>query len=222
MFYTIYKITNLVNRKYYIGKHQTKNLDDGYMGSGKLLKLAISKYGISNFKKEILHIFDTEHEMNAKEKELVVVNESTYNLNEGGKGGFSHINSTMTGKQKKIDRAIEKWQTLYKTDPEWRDRKRDIMKTVNSDPERRKKISTTKKAYFANNPGFFNGQKHTPETITRLKETRKGTGQGEANSQFATCWVTNELINYKIKCDELNNWLSNGFRKGRVLKMRPH
>jgi GIY-YIG catalytic domain len=92
MFYTIYKITNQVNGKYYIGKHQTKKLNDNYMGSGELLKRAITKYGIENFKKEILHIFDNELEMNAKEKELVLVNESTYNLNQGGHGGFSYIN----------------------------------------------------------------------------------------------------------------------------------
>lgn len=62
------------------------------MGSGTLLKLAIAKYGIENFKKEFLHIFDNEQEMNDKEKQLVVINEQSYNLQDGGMGGFSYIN----------------------------------------------------------------------------------------------------------------------------------
>lgn len=58
MKYTIYKITNLINQKIYIGKHQTKNLNDGYFGSGIFLRKAISKYGKENFVKEIMFIFD--------------------------------------------------------------------------------------------------------------------------------------------------------------------
>ena len=41
IFYGIYKITNLVNGKMYIGKHQTDNIDDNYFGSGKILKYAL-------------------------------------------------------------------------------------------------------------------------------------------------------------------------------------
>ena len=97
MFYTVYKITNIANGKFYIGKHQTKKLDDGYMGSGKHLKRAIEKYGLENFTKEILFQFDNEAEMNAKEAELVTedfVKENTnYNLCPGGRGGWGYINS---------------------------------------------------------------------------------------------------------------------------------
>ena len=92
MHYTVYKITNLINQKYYIGKHKTDNLNDGYMGSGKLLIQSIKKYGIQNFSKEILFVFETEEEMNSKEREMVVVSENTYNLCEGGNGGFDYIN----------------------------------------------------------------------------------------------------------------------------------
>lgn len=90
-FFTIYKITNNINGKYYIGKHQTRNLNDTYMGSGKGLKRAIQKYGIENFTKEILFIFSNEQEMNDKEKELVIISEETYNMTAGGHGGFDYI-----------------------------------------------------------------------------------------------------------------------------------
>lgn len=94
MFYTIYKITNILDGKYYIGKHKTKDLNDEYFGSGKLIKRAIKKHGIENFTKEILYIFQTEEEMNTKEKELVTLNEMSYNLCPGGHGGWGYVNST--------------------------------------------------------------------------------------------------------------------------------
>ena len=93
MFYTVYKITNNINGKYYIGKHQTKDLNDGYMGSGKLIKQSIDRYGVENFTKEILFACDNEAEMNNKEAELVTLSEETYNLCPGGKGGFGYINN---------------------------------------------------------------------------------------------------------------------------------
>ena len=87
-YYYIYKITNLINGKMYIGQHRTNNLDDGYMGSGKLIKRAIKKYGVENFKKEIQGFYEDMEELNYMERVLVdqtwVDREDTYNLVIGG------------------------------------------------------------------------------------------------------------------------------------------
>jgi hypothetical protein len=72
MYFIIYKTTNIINGKYYIGKHKTNDLNDGYLGSGKLLKRAIKKYGTENFHREILHHCKSDEEMNLLEKILVV------------------------------------------------------------------------------------------------------------------------------------------------------
>ncbi len=106
MKYTVYKITCQINGKIYIGKHQTENLDDGYMGSGKLIGAAIKKHGVENFSKEILHVFETEEEMNSKEAELVVLGEHTYNVCPGGKGGWGYVNATIEPSRKRIAQRL--------------------------------------------------------------------------------------------------------------------
>ena len=85
----IYLIINNINGKIYIGKHHTDNLDDGYMGSGKLIKKAIQKYGIENFTKEYLAFCDTEEKLNWLEKFYIKkykAREVGYNLTDGGDG----------------------------------------------------------------------------------------------------------------------------------------
>ena len=86
----IYKITNLINGKIYIGKD--KHNDPKYLGSGKRLTSAIQKYGQLNFLKEIIEYCQSEKHMSEQEKYWINHFDSTnrligYNLTIGGEGG---------------------------------------------------------------------------------------------------------------------------------------
>lgn len=93
--YTVYKVTNLINDKYYIGVHKTDNPNDSYMGSGIAIKNAIKKYGKDNFKKDVL--FETDIKDEAYKKEIELTDDynkhHTYNMKRGGVGGFTKENS---------------------------------------------------------------------------------------------------------------------------------
>lgn len=88
--YLVYQITNSINQKIYIGIHSTENIEDGYMGSGTHIRRAIKKYGIENFKKEILFDFDNPEEMILKESQIVdrkfIARKDVYNIKLGGEG----------------------------------------------------------------------------------------------------------------------------------------
>ena len=92
----IYKITNKLNGKSYIGVHKTKNPNDDYIGSGKLISRAIKKYGRDSFIKEVLYVYDNPKDMFLKERELVtevfVKDESNYNCKPGGHANWYYVN----------------------------------------------------------------------------------------------------------------------------------
>jgi hypothetical protein len=100
MYYIVYKTTNLVNKKIYVGVHKTSLLEefDGYLGSGTVIKRAIEKYGKSNFKRDTLFVCDTKEE--AYDIESIIVDESflsrkdVYNQTIGGFGN-SLLGSTV-------------------------------------------------------------------------------------------------------------------------------
>lgn len=89
MYHYFYKITNKIDGKFYYGVHNTDNLEDGYSGSGKILKLAYKKYGIENFEKVIEKFFDSEDEAFNYEREIVneemIKDPNCYNAQIGGK-----------------------------------------------------------------------------------------------------------------------------------------
>ena len=152
--YYIYRITNKVNGKTYIGQHKYKKLDDSYIGSGKRLHLAYKKYGIENFKKEILvfNISKREHAdllektFIASEREKVGA-KNCYNISDGGNGGNTGPVSEET--RQKLSKAH---------------------KGKHRSEETKMKISESKKGQ----PGTWKG-KHLPEeTKRKISEAKKG------------------------------------------------
>ena len=70
--------------------------------------------------------------------------------------------------------------------------------------------------------GIWFGKKHKPETIEKYKKTFKEIGhqQGEKNSQYGTCWIIKDGENKKIKKEELEDYISQGWEKGRTCKIK--
>jgi group I intron endonuclease len=214
MKYTIYQIINTINSKIYIGKHQTNDIDDGYMGSGKNLKRAIKKYGIENFVKEVLYVFDSEKEMNYKEAELVTeefcLREDTYNICVGGQGGFSHINLDENFRKNKNKKARRVTDSILKIkygveNPSQIDFVKQKLSIKMKERWRDGKISLP--------PTPFLGKSHSLETKKKMSESKKGKFTGEKNSQYGTMWITNGNINKKVKCDDI---IPDGWYKGRL------
>lgn len=168
-YYTIYRITNLINGKSYVGKHVTDDLDDDYMGSGKLLKRAIQKYGSVNFRKDILEILDTESKMNLAERILVVTDhEVSYNLCPGGQGGWGYINEN--GLQQ-TERAIAtRRKNGVRTNLLLSKRHVEKLKT---DPEYQREFSQSVKDGIKEKGNTWVGRKHSEETKQKMREAHR-------------------------------------------------
>ena len=175
MFYYLYKITNKLNGMYYIGVHQTKNLNDGYMGSGTLIQEAIEKYGSENFEKEILEFFNNSKDMYSREKEIVnnefINNNQTYNMIVGGYGltsevakqigSLDHVRKIRAQTMREVDNKL--WK-----DPERKKQIRQNFSIYWNSAELRKKQSD--KMTRVNNENWKN-----PEYIEKQRADRLGT-----------------------------------------------
>ena len=194
----IYKTTNVVTGRYYIGMHSTSKLDDGYMGSGKKLRYSIRKYGVDNHVKEVLEYLPTRELLAEREREIVtselIQEDLCMNLKEGGSGGF-----TFEIHQQGGFATTEKYKDMLS---EWGKKGGKRAIELHGKP--------------LNFKSDWNGKTHTEETKRLLSEKRKGTGVGETNSQYNTCWITKDGVNKKIKKEDLESWVNEGWVKGRI------
>ena len=224
MFYTIYKITNQINGKVYIGSHKTKDLNDKYMGSGKYLKYAQEKHGIENFTKEILFVFDTPEQMYEKESEIVndefLTEQNTYNIKIGGFGGWDYINNNkLSGYSKKEVYSKGRINADVSLFEKYGDNWRDIISKKGTD--KLKQILQDNPNYLKgrvdnsgkNNPMY--GKKHSDSSKQKMSKLQSG----RSNSQHGKCWVMHpEYGNKSIKKEHLDNYINLGYKPGRKIK----
>ena len=97
MYGYIYKITNNINGKIYIGQKKCKKenmteyemLNDNYWGSGVYITRAEEKYGLENFTKEIVCVCENKEKLDETETLLITLakagyGENCYNIAAGG------------------------------------------------------------------------------------------------------------------------------------------
>lgn len=111
----VYKTTNTINGKIYVGIHKQKDEKfDGYYGSGLLLYTAIKKYGIENFMRETISICSTWNDARLLEKSIVTEEfckrTSNYNISVGGIGGNTLAGKSIAEKKDIKRRAVEKFK----------------------------------------------------------------------------------------------------------------
>lgn len=206
IFYTVYKVTNKLNGKFYIGTHKTRQLDDNYMGSGKYLKRAIEKNGIENFTKEILFIYDNPEQMYAKEAEIVnedfLAEENTYNLRVGGFGGWDYINNNLTEEEIRLRNKLG-----YSAN-------KKNMLCSEKNKKAGKKVFDEKLGIFSKG-NSFEGRKHSKQSKKLISEKiKKRLSNPKNNPSYGKCWITDGEKSKMIKkCSNIPE----GWYKGRVI-----
>jgi len=218
-YHYIYKVTNILNNRYYIGMHSTNNLSDGYLGSGKILRHSIRKYGNDNHSKEILEYCDSREILSIKESKYItedVVKDSLcMNIMLGGEGWntsgqitVKDINNNnfnvflndpryLSGELK----AVWHGMTVVKdvnnnrfrvkiNDPRYLSGE---LKSVNIGMVVVKDKSGKRYHIFKNDPRYLSGElvgiTHGTKHSQKTKSKMSISGSGNKNSQYGKTWI---------------------------------
>lgn len=158
----IYLTTNMINGKKYIGQKKFKRGWKIYIGSGKILKDAIKKYGKESFVREIIAIAFSREELDKLEIEFIknhnaVESEDYYNLSYGGKVGINNFGRHPTEATKRKLSLLNKGEN----NPNY---------GTHFSKERKQQISESHKG--EKNPYF--GKKHSEEIRMKISQSNLG------------------------------------------------
>jgi group I intron endonuclease len=203
MYYIVYKTTNIINGKIYVGCHKTENIDDGYIGTGVVFSQAVKKYGKESFVRKVLELCDTQESMLEKESKIVdegfINRGDTYNLIKGGTGVY-HTHNSIETRQKISDtrkRKIKSGEIILgmqgrKHSEETKRKMSKVAKGLLKSEETKKKISEslkgnrlseqTRKKISISQQGRIGGmkdKKHSEETKKKMSVAQTGRKHSE-------------------------------------------
>jgi len=190
-YYFIYQTTNKINGKIYVGKHETYDLNDGYLGSGKYLNRAIEKYGIENFERKILFFCESHDELSAKEAEIVnedfVARKDTYNIKVGGDGGWDFVNKVLTTEERRkhvIDSLTPEQHKFLS------DSSKQYWNAISDEERKAKSLKTSKslKEYYKTHTNIWLGKHHTEESKAKISKAHIGKIDGDKNPMAGKHW----------------------------------
>ena len=222
MYGYIYKTTNLINGKIYIGqKHSFKFLSNKYLGSGKKLKCAIQHYGKENFVCELLEEIETKDLMDEREIYWIKFYNATnknigYNLSEGGNTNRTLCGENNPSKRFDVRTKISQANKGHHRNKGRKHTKEELIKMSNAmlgrviTEEVKRKLSKNAK----NNPNYGMKGKHlSKEAKIKISKVHLGKPSSIRNKIH----ITNGIINKTIFIEELDGYIKLGFRRGRII-----
>jgi len=194
-YHFFYRTTCLITGKYYFGIHSTDDLDDGYLGSGKILQQSLKKHGKENHIREILNFFLSRETLQEHEIKFVnddcVKDQMCMNLALGGAGfapGHTHSNETL----QKIASSLKGRKHTKKTLEKFRGRASPMKGKVLTEKQKEKIAESCKgrvpwnkgKKLSADHrhalseaalgrPSPMRGKKHSREARRRMSEAHR-------------------------------------------------
>lgn len=177
MYGYIYKTTNLINGKIYVGKHKASQFNPDYKGSGKLITRAINKYGEANFKTIMLCTCNDLVELNNTEKKYILELNSNYltgcgyNISPGGDGGPTTLNTVMMHNEDTVKFVYPDEVVYYESIHYVKGQLAHVKEVLSKKQKLRTGINCS-----------FYGKHHTPESKRKIGLASKGrTGLGDDN-----------------------------------------
>ena len=198
----IYKITctaGYFKDHFYFGQHTTKDLNDGYKGSGTKIGFYYKKYP-NEYIKEIISYHNSEEELNKAEYDIIhpwLGNELCLNIVEGGHKNYEHLPQEQ---KHKISKSLNEY---YKTHI-------SSHKGTKLTDEHKSNISKGVK-------GKAKWIKLSEEHKRKISEKHKGKTPHNKNKHGIFMWVHNDIEEKFIKTEKLDSYIKLGYQIGRDL-----